>query len=457
MPMIYFNDYLSANPQKKTSSPLNFHLQRGEHIALLGDNGSGKSLISDILRGLTIARAGESIFNMGNDRPLYENIAIVTFQSQYSSSNFFYQQRWNSTTYTDSPTISDEIAKFEYPLELASLLRIDELKDRYIVELSSGELRRFTLFKALACEPKVLFIDNLYVGLDEKMRRELNKVIMTLTTKGDLSIVSICSKVRDIPPCTTHIYRVENLALKEKEAFTYQDIILEKTKELALSTCTSGASVVDFESINISYGERVLFRDFSWQINQGERWLLTGDNGSGKTTLLSLINADNPIAYAQKMSLFGRKRGTGESIWDIKRRIGFLSPELLRSFSTDSSVKSVVASGFLDFNYLKANDEQMAIAFSTMKDFEISHLADRSFNKLSSGEKRMVLAARAFVKSPELMILDEPFHDLDQKNCDIISKMIIKYTEEKSKTIICVSHYPSDVPQIMTHHLHLIR
>lgn len=455
--MITFKEYISAHPQKQTSSPINFQLLKGEHIALFGDNGSGKSIITDILRGLTIARAGESHFDMGNNRPLYENISILTFQTQYNSSNFFYQQRWNSTTYTDCPKIKDEIAKFDYPESLTSLLRINELKERFIVELSSGELRRFTLFKALAGEPKVLFVDNLYVGLDEGMRQELNSVIMTLTSEKDLSIISICSKLRDIPPCTTHIYRVENLSLKEKEPFIYQKERGEDKEELELETCSSGDSIVDFESVNISYGDRVLFENFSWKICKGERWLLTGDNGSGKTTLLSLINADNPIAYAQKMSLFGRKRGSGESIWDIKRRIGFLSPEFLRGFTTDNSVKSVVWSGFLDFNFLKANDEQKAIAFKVMKEFEISHLADRSFNKLSSGEKRMVLAARAFVKSPELMILDEPFHDLDERNCNIISNMIIKYTEDKGKTIICVSHYPSDVPKIMTHHLHLTK
>jgi molybdate transport system ATP-binding protein len=192
-------------------------------------------------------------------------------------------------------------------------------------------------------------------------------------------------------------------------------------------------------------------------VQSGEKWALSGENGTGKSTLLSLVCADNPQSYACHIDLFGRRRGTGESIWEIKKRIGYVSPEMHRAYLRPLPAIDIVASGLHDSVglYRKNTGEQAAACEFWMDIFGVGHLKDVSFLQLSSGEQRLVLLARAFVKDPDLLVLDEPLHGLDMHNRRLAKDVIEAFCHRKGKTLIMVTHYQEDWPSVITHHLSL--
>ena len=211
------------------------------------------------------------------------------------------------------------------------------------------------------------------------------------------------------------------------------------------------------DKVNICYGTRCILKDLDWTIKKGEKWALSGENGAGKSTLLSLICADNPQSYTCDISLFGKKRGTGESIWDIKKHIGYVSPEMFRSYLKNLPVIEIVASGLFDTVglYRRPKEDQLAVCEWWLDIFGIEGLKERNFLQLSSGEQRLVLLARAFVKDPDLLILDEPLHGLDNNQCRLIKDIIEAFCRRKDKTLIMVTHYPEELPKSITHSLHI--
>ena len=209
--------------------------------------------------------------------------------------------------------------------------------------------------------------------------------------------------------------------------------------------------------MTIRYGERTILKDLDWVVRKGEHWSLTGPNGSGKSTLLGLVCADNPQSYACDISLFGRKRGSGESIWDIKKHIGYVSPELHRSFKRDITAERIVANGLRDFHglFTKANEEEIRTARKCLERFGAGQLAGTSFLNMSSGEQRIVLLARAFVKNADLLILDEPFHGLDDGNVRMVRGIIEEYCQNPDNTLLMVTHRMEELPSCIDHNLTL--
>jgi len=221
----------------------------------------------------------------------------------------------------------------------------------------------------------------------------------------------------------------------------------------------NASEIVRLNKVSIRYDRRTILNELDWVVRKGEKWALTGDNGSGKSTLLSLICADNPQSYACDIALFGRKRGTGESIWEIKKHIGYVSPEMHRAYLKNLPAIDIVASGLHDSVglYVRPRPEDKEVCVEWMDTFGIAGLRDRSFLQLSSGEQRLVLLARAFVKNPDLLILDEPLHGLDTANRTKVKGIIDAFCRREGKTMIMVSHYEDEFPPCITHRLHLKR
>lgn len=404
--------------------------------AIVGRNASGKTQYVEQMRR-----------NIASDTLRY-----VAFRDSYGSiadGAYYLQQRWNQHDIDpETPMVNGQ------PL----------------ISLSSGELRRYQLRKALASHPKTLILDNPFIGLDAETRQQLRTHLLHIANEESLDLYLVIAKTDDLPDYVEQVIDMDNdgktMTLKEYLAQLPElpaHVLNHEKRQAIIDLPTNmndyhAEEVVCMHDVCIRYGERTILKDLSWTVRNGERWALSGQNGSGKSTLLSLVCADNPQAYACDITLFGYRRGqSGETIWDIKRHIGYVSPEMHRSYHRNLPAIHIVASGLKDTVglYVRPNEQELKQCQFWMNIFGIENLANRSFITLSSGEQRLVLLARAFVKDPELLILDEPLHGLDLVNRRLAKDIIEAFCERKNKTLIFVTHYQEELPLCITNHLEL--
>lgn len=452
-PVLSIIDGVPRHPDFRMAEPVNLQIMPGEQVAIVGPNASGKSRLVDILTGRFPLLGTNEVryhFEGSSHRYVSDNIRILNFRDSYGDSDatYYLQQRWNQHDIDESTPMVD---------------------GRYIISLSSGELRKYQLRRALDSSPRLLILDSPFIGLDPEARQQLRNTLDELIRERGLQVILILTRDSDIPPFITRVIRVQGLRIVEDEPSRSSRISRlsrdsrvsrdSRTSRFSRVSRDSGTSdaILHFSHITIRYGQRTILRDLSWTVRRGEHWALEGANGSGKSTLLSLVCADNPQAYACDIELFGRRRGTGESIWDIKRHIGYVSPEMHRAYMRDLPAIDIVASGLHDSVglYVRPRPDQRETCLMWMRRFGIEHLADRTFLRISSGEQRLCLLARAFVKSPDLLILDEPFHGLDEPNRLLATSIIEDYCSDPKVTLIIVSHYADELPAGITHHLRL--
>ena len=446
----------ARKPEWSMAEPVNFSLDEGEHIAIVGRNGAGKSMFVDMLTGRH--PAFPDMVKYGFDEP-YNNLKHISFRDTYGGDNdrtYFLQQRWNQMEIDEeTPTVG---SKLEEAYQLAGadtperrklqehiydLFNLRPLLDKYIILLSSGELRKYKLASSLFTAPKVLIMENPFIGLDATTRDQLKALMASLAKDQGLQMILVLAKSDEIPDFITHIVEVKDMKVLPK--VNRENYPLNE--------------VIRFNNVSIRYGARTILKDLNWTVRQGEHWSLSGQNGSGKSTLLSLVCADNPQSYACDISLFGHKRGSGESIWDIKRHIGYVSPEMHRSYKQNIPAIQIVASGLKDTIglYVRPNEAEKEQCRKWLNIFGIGHLADRKFLEMSSGEQRLVLLARAFVKEPDLLILDEPLHGLDLDNRSMVKRLVDEYCQNPAVTLIFVTHYQEELPSCIDHSLYLER
>ena len=472
---------IARHPDYRMAEPVNFVLHKGEPLAILGPNGSGKTKLVNTIIGRYPLLMNEARYDFGeyNHRMVCENIHYMAFRDSYGDAdgNYYYQQRWHSQDVELSPTVKEVLPEANEDDYIRALYRdfgIDALMDKLMVMLSSGELRRLQIVKALTTDPRVLIMDNPFIGLDAQTRTLLHDLLQQLIAERDLQLILVVSREEDIPDFVTRVVETPSQETHPQEthpnppykggnsaiAGTIQN---DKQGENSAKPQVLpyredlGGSIISLRNVTLRYGERTIFENLNWEVMRGERWALHGRNGSGKSALLGLICADNPQSYACDISLFGRRRGTGESIWDIKRRIGYVSPEIHRAYLKDLPAIEIVASGLHDSIglYVRPRPEHIGTCKEWMRVFGIEELAERTFLKLSSGEQRLVLLARAFVKSPELLILDEPLHGLDTERREMVRNIIDAYCSHPDRTLIMVTHYPEELPTCITHHKYL--
>lgn len=402
--------------------------------AIYGPNASGKTQYVEKMRR-----------QMASDEVRY-----VAFRDSYGVATdqaYYLQLRWNQHDIdAETPTVAQLLEKAfretgddtperrRQQQHLYETFGLGELLDRYIITLSSGELRKFQLARTLLSQPHTLIIDNPFIGLDAATRDQLRNLLRQLSETDNLHIYIVVSRRKDIPDYVTDV--------------------------VDLSQDTDAPEVISFHDVTIRYGDRTILSHLDWTVRRGEHWALSGQNGAGKSTLLSLVCADNPQRYACDIRLFGHRQGeAGMSIWDIKRRIGYVSPEMHRSYHRDLPALHVVASGLKDTVglYVRPSSEERQQCLWWMRLFGVDHLAERSFLHLSSGEQRLILVARAFVKDPELLILDEPLHGLDDRGRQLVLRLIEAFCSRPEKTLIFVSHYREEWPSCIDHEIYLKR
>lgn len=472
------------------AQPVSFTLDEGENMAIVGPNGGGKSMLVDILIGRHPLLGRDPEYNFApSAKPLVaDNIKYVTFRDAYGGDNdrsYYLQQRWNQQEIDAStPTVADRLEKAfaltgddtserrALQRRLYDLFRMRASLGKYIISLSSGELRKLKLTELLLASPRVLIMDNPFIGLDAETREQLQTLLSTLPEMG-IQLILVLSKSDDIPTFITHVVEVNNMVVLPKVSLANYLAHREPTPAHVLDNEKAEAilrlpykehefhshEVVKMNKVCIRYGQRTILKDLSWTVMNGEHWVLSGQNGAGKSTLLSLVCADNPQSYACDIALFGMARGTGESIWDIKRHIGYVSPEMHRAYQRDLPAIQIVASGLKDSIglYAKPNPEEYDVCRFWMDIFGLKGLENHTFLKLSSGQQRLILLARAFVKDPELLILDEPLHGLDNQNRQLAKDVIETFCKRNNKTLMMVSHYKDEYPACIDHHLKLIR
>ena len=480
---ILLENAVTKKPEWAMAEPVNFCLDEGEHIAITGRNGSGKSMLVDIITGRHPAFPG--MVRYAFDEP-YNNMKHISFRDTYGGDNdrtYFLQQRWNQMEIDEeTPTVGSKLEEAyllagedtperrQLKQHIYELFHLESLLDKYIILLSSGELRKFKLASSLFTKPKVLIMENPFIGLDAETRDQLKELLAMLAREQGLQIILVLAKTDEIPDFITHTVEVKELRVMPKIGLKVEGGGWKENTPTADSTLQTNLlppstlhlqpkedEVILFNKVNIRYGTRTILKDLSWTVRQGEHWSLSGQNGSGKSTLLSLVCADNPQSYACDISLFGKKRGSGESIWDIKKRIGYVSPEMHRSYKQNIPAIQIVASGLKDTVglYARANEEEKEQCRKWLGIFGVGHLAERRFLEMSSGEQRLVLLARAFVKEPSLLILDEPLHGLDDENRRMVKDVVDNYCQDLEKTLIYVTHYQEELPHCIDHALFL--
>ncbi len=459
-------------PEFRFREPVSWKMEDGENWAVIGPNGAGKTLFTELLQGSIALKEG-SVTRAGADgNSASDEIRTLVFKDIYSVSgaaSMYYQQRWNSRDAEESPVASSLFDGFspETVREYSSLFGIGGILEKRVVSLSSGELRKFLITRALMYEPQVLILDNPFIGLDEMSRKSLDSMLSELKDRKGLQTILVLSQTKDIPLWIDRIQPIRDrtvLPPVDRDDFFRDESFVKElfpddtdpAADLPDSSRPEAESdysfVLKMSDVTVKYGGRKILEGVDWTVRKGENWALVGKNGSGKSTLLSLVCGDNPQAYANDIVLFDRKRGSGESIWDIKKRIGYLSPDVHTYYLEDIPCLKVAASGFFDSVGLsgECSREQYGLAMEWMKVFRAEHLAGRSFVRISYGEQRLVLLVRAFVKSPELLILDEPLHGLDMGKKRLAKRIIEKYCSDPRKTLIYVSHYRDEIPENCT-------
>ena len=466
----------ARKPEWSMAEPVNFCLEEDEHIAIIGRNGAGKTMFVDMLTGKH--PAFPDMVRYGFDEP-YNKLRYISFRDTYGGDNdrtYFLQQRWNQMEIDEeTPTVG---SKLEEAYQLAGddtperralqkhiyeIFHLEPLLDKYIILLSSGELRKYKLASSLFTNPKVLIMENPFIGLDKETREQLKELLGMLAQEQGLQIILVLAKTDEIPEFITHIVEVKDLRVMPKvnsgqwRVESVEFLRPSGSKNSTLYTLNSNLPIIHFNHVTIRYGARTILKDLDWTVMQGEHWALSGQNGSGKSTLLSLVCADNPQSYACDISLFGHKRGSGESIWDIKRHIGYVSPEMHRSYKQNIPSIEIVASGLKDTIglYTRPKEDEKIQCRKWLNVFGIGNLEDRMFHEMSSGEQRLVLLARAFVKEPDLLILDEPLHGLDDINRKMVKDIVDDYCKNPEVTLIYVTHYQEELPKCIDHSIYL--
>lgn len=473
-PLLQIRNLTFKLPGKTVLDNVSFSVMEGQVLAIVGPSGSGKTTLLNIIAGKHFSNAIIEFNTKGNEKP-----KIVTISQQHyfknlsNTASFYYQQRFNSADSEDTLTVNEALlvmgATQQMIDETTELLGMAHVQNTRLIQLSNGEHKRFQLATAILQNAEWLLLDNAYTGLDVVARKLLDQIIRKLISKG-IKIIMVAA-VTDVPDVVTHIAILENGQLYEpinKKEFNNSSAITTAMHNngwqvSAFASVEPAYDYADFAfairmvGTSVVYNNRKILDNINWEVKKGECWNVSGHNGSGKSTLLSLVNGDNPQAFANEIYLFDRKKGSGESIWDIKQKIGYVSPELHHYFDATAICYEVVASGLFDTIGLfrKLNAKQKAIVDQWVGLLKIDAFAKRLFKQLSNGEQRLVLLARALVKNPPLLILDEPCQGLDREAAKHFIGLINDICVHMKKTMIYVSHYQEEIPPCVTRTLQL--
>jgi molybdate transport system ATP-binding protein len=448
-----------------------WQVREGELWAVLGPNGSGKSSLVRALAALAPTSAGTIRWRLPGGATAVGYVAFEQEEELLSRE----QARDEARSFAHDPNgalTARELLRRpgtepSFPFDL------DPLLDRPLQALSTGELRRVLIARALAVKPRLLVLDEPFDGLDAGSRSLLRELLSGLARSG-LALILVTHHQDEILPGVTHLLLLRDCRIVAQGR---ADVVLaeHRLEELYGTDHRSAGPpmpphrppsrppagfappLVELRQVTVRYGQTAALDRVSWTMRRGEHWGLLGPNGSGKSTLLELIHGDNLQAYANQVWLFGRRRGSGESLWEVRDRLGFVSARQQADYRRGLTVLEVVVSGFFDSIglYHRPSQAQLTAAGRWIERLGLAEIAARPFGELSYGQRRLALIARAMVKEPELLILDEPCAGLDPANRRTVLDLIDRIGAETEASLLYVSHREEELPRCLTRRLRL--
>ena len=438
---------------------INWKLEPGQVWAIMGCSGSGKSALAAALTG-----AGD--ITAGSVKGIVSNAGIVSLESQ--AALIERERRRDDSDITDKVSngtpvreMLDEVSVDPQLLaRLIKLLKLEVLLDRGFRKLSTGETRKLLLTRALCSRPEMLVIDAPFEGLDAQTVPLISEILQQIS--GQLPMLLVINRFDELPEFVSHIallakgHLSATIATNDKPAMELLSQLLHlSTTDIEIPDAIAAEAppplnpnepLVNIRNASIRYTDNLVFEHLNWRIEAGQHWQLTGPNGSGKTCLLNLITGDHPQCYVNDIFVCGYQRGSGESIWDIKQHIGYVSSALQWDYRVSISSKNVIISGFYDSIglYTRATDLQKEVAMSWLGILGFEDQSTRPFNQFSYGDQRLLLICRAMVKHPHLLILDEPCFGLDDMNRQLVLALIEKICAGSETTVIYVNHHAKD-------------
>lgn len=443
----------------------NLTISANDFWVVVGGNSSGKSAFAQALAGKILPASGEFYSD-------FDKIALSSFEQQQKIIEQVFNDRNNDTVNPDDfgitarQMILNGTEKHDLCHEYAERLNIISLLDRPFIQLSTGESRKVLLCQLLVSEPDLLILDEAFEGLDQASVKAWVALLGELNQQ--MAIVLILNRLSDIPPFATHLALLDNLQLILQGKKTdvennplYQQLHYAETalnvplpaSAAPLLCLPDGQNPFELKEVVVQYGDKKILDNLSWTVEPKQHWWIKGPNGAGKSTLLSLISGDHPQAYANHVVLFGKQRGSGETVWEIKKHIGYVSSQLHMDYRVNSSVRDVILSGFFDSIgvYQQIPEALKLKANEWLARLNLSHLANKPFRSLSWGQQRLLLITRAMVKHPPILILDEPLQGLDGLNRKLVKQFIDQLVQNSHTQLLFVSHQDQDAPDCITH------
>lgn len=418
-------------------------------MAVIGTNGSGKSQLAEKL--YEEARVPTALVSL--------ELQVAVMEEERYNDDSEYQGgvdhgrsalEYISETGEISPDISI----------LFEQLKMQPVLSRGLKYLSTGEFRKVLICQALVTQPQRLILDEPFDGLDIGSQNELKQLINRLAETGT-QVILFVNRLDEIVETIEQIVVLDEQGIvlvgptadvMGSECLTRFFKLHELPEKLPALSATepdnwpSDQNLIEMNQVRIAYGDEVIFDGLDWHVAPKEHYQILGPNGCGKSTLLELVTGDHQQVYCNDVTVFGVRRGTGESVWDIKRHIGHISSSVQVSYRVTATVQQTVVSGFHDSIglYCKPSLEEQAVAREWLNILHLGHKAKQPLRSLSYGEQRLVLIARAMVKQPRLLILDEPCQGLDEINRRTILKLIEYIGTTTATTLLYVSHHEED-------------
>jgi len=451
---------------------LNLDVYRGDVIGIYGLNGSGKSLLAELLAGRLQPVRGSYLPSEGVTAAVVSSAEQLKMleEERHNDDSEFMGGKTDPGRSVHDIFVQNAGACFSEGEEarLSGMFGIAHIIDRGIKFLSTGEFRKIMMVNALLLKPDILVLDDPYTGLDLGTRRNLEIILKQLASQIP-SLIVISGRFEDLRQSGRFLF-LDRMMLAEygsiediKAELKNRAPVLSHDTEIdavggAFRTDAGSTPLIEMHNVNMSYYDTKVLTGIDWTVKPGEHWQVSGPNGSGKSSLLSLVTGDSPKAYGQNISLFGRKRGSGETVWEIKQKIGYVSGSLQQLHRTRQNVLSVVVSGFFDTVglYDRPDAVQIEKARGWCHEFGMNDYLDKSFSGLSEGLKRAVLIIRAIVKRPEILILDEPCQGLDDYNSEFVLSVANNVIKRDHSTLIYVSHDPDYIMKEINNRLELV-